>query len=430
MVPLLTRAQIARLKHEGFLLLPNALEPASCARVCDAMWRELTAAVPRIDRADPSSWTHFTDEETPSERRSNLDYNNSYDGGDPRLNLGKGRFYLHNGCDPLQIETFVHPLKDIVEQLLGKGEVVWPRGLDEQGMATGPVFADGLSEATRAIHTANEPRWPPPDRTEEMSFSPSAGCVSTLSGQGTRGLYCTLPEHPRPPSGSSPRPESTRGASTLEHHGAQTKEAIGLHSDVGLGFPGRVVLRAVAFVDDCPPGSGGFTLWPHTHIPVWEQLWGHVHAANRRSVAEREREWDEGVREGAAYRQRAERWVGIGNTLVKDTLVKDREDREDRLDYWWGGAEGEGGRIRDSDAVELHGPAGTVLLIHAGISHSTTENMVSDVVRTMTVIDFHKTEAALPDEVLRARFASDGGPVPGVWEDWADCVRNEGAAKL
>jgi hypothetical protein len=82
----------------------------------------------------------------------------------------------------------------------------------------------------------------------------------------------------------------------------------------------------------------------------------------------------------------------------------------------------------------LHaGPAGTVALWHAGISHSTTTNFLSDVMRVMTVVDFHKTEAALPDKLLRARFASDTGPVVDIWTDWAECVREEeggGCAKL
>eukprot|EP01048_Picozoa_sp_COSAG05_P008844 COSAG05_NODE_694_length_7891_cov_5.305570_2_plen_57_part_00 len=47
----------------------------------------------------------------------------------------------------------------------------------------------------------------------------------------------------------------------------------------------------------------------------------------------------------------------------------------------------------------------------------------------MTVIDFHKTEAALPDEVLRERFARDGtSGVVDIWQDWAECVREEGSA--
>ena len=217
------------------------------------MWAELRAAVPRLDPADAATWTPFTDEEIPSRRRSDFEFHNSHEGGDPRLDISKGsRFNLHNGCDELQIDTFFRPLSAIAEQLLGEGEVLTPGGIRDDGLTRGPFFADGLSEATRAIHTAGEPRWPPPNQTQEISLDPASGCVSTLTGQGTRGLYCTLPEAP----GAADRGREWDGSA-----GTHTKEGgppTGLHSDVGLSFPGRVNLRAVAFVSDCPPGSGGF----------------------------------------------------------------------------------------------------------------------------------------------------------------------------
>ena len=51
-------------------------------------------------------------------------------------------------------------------------------------------------------------------------------------------------------------------------------------------------------------------------------------------------------------------------------------------------------------------------------------------IRVMTVMDFHKTSTAVPDEVLRARFDADGGPAPDIWGDWAECVRGGSAARL
>ena len=404
-VPPLTPAQIAQFKRDGFLLIPNALPKDLCARAHDAMWRELTEAVPRIKRDDPSTWQPFSAGEVRSKRRDGLEFNNSHEGGDPRLELHGGRFNLHNGCDKDSIDTFFAPLWTVANQLLGDGEVSFPRGV-EHGMATGPVFADALSEATRAVHTASTPRWPPPDCTEEASFDPSAGCVSTLNGQGTRGLYCTLPERLLAPGTAVKNGQHWDGSA-----GIQTKQGgppAGLHSDVGLSFPGRVMLRAVAFVADCPPGAGGFALWPGTHVPVWEHLWHSVHAANRRSWNQRQAQWEQGLRDGLSYRQRVERWVGIGNTLVPELL-----------DYH----DAEGRRTRDTEAVELYGPAGTVALWHAGISHSATANFLTDVVRVMTVVDFHKTVAALPDEVLRARFSQNSGGPPDMWADWGECVR-------
>ena len=36
-----------------------------------------------------------------------------------------------------------------------------------------------------------------------------------------------------------------------------------MHSD------DRVRLRATCYFDDCPPGCGGFTVWPRSHTRVW-----------------------------------------------------------------------------------------------------------------------------------------------------------------
>ena len=116
-VPRLGASQIAQLRTEGFVVLPAALDAASCARVREQMWSELTAAVPRIRPDDPSTWTAFTDAETPTQRRTSAESNNSFEGGDPRLVLSGGRFNLQSGCDALQIETFALPLWDVAEQV-------------------------------------------------------------------------------------------------------------------------------------------------------------------------------------------------------------------------------------------------------------------------------------------------------------------------
>jgi hypothetical protein len=67
------------------------------------------------------------------------------------------------------------------------------------------------------------------------------------------------------------------------------------------------------------------------------------------------------VAEGLGYRQRVEKWVGIGNSL--------RQPYPDTDDV---------SLIRDRTPVELSGPAGTVVLIHAGISHCATPNTTQD----------------------------------------------------
>jgi hypothetical protein len=286
-VPPLTAGQIAQLKADGFLVLPpgQALDPGQMRACRDELWEELAGLVPRMQRDDPSSWTPFTADEVPP-RPADPAYGSSYGGGDPRFKPGGARFNLNCGCDELHLDSFARPLLAVAEQLLGAGRVVRPLGVDAAtGRAAGSYYADGLSECTRAIHTGCEPRWPVPNATEAVSFDPSAGCVSTLTGQGCRGFYCALPELPRqkPPPGT---PAAAAKRQPLVSASMQPKAvAGGLHSDVGLSFPGRVHLRAVCFVDDCPPGCGGFTLWPRTHGAVWGHLWASVHAANRRPPA-------------------------------------------------------------------------------------------------------------------------------------------------
>lgn len=82
------------------------------------------------------------------------------------------------------------------------------------------------------------------------------------------------------------------------------------------------------------------TLWPRTHIPVWHQLWSRVHAANRLPHAQRQREFADAAAAGVPYRQRVERFLGIGNSLVPERV--DYHDTDGRL-------------TRDTNAVEIYG---------------------------------------------------------------------------
>ena len=75
-----------------------------------------------------------------------------------------------------------------------------------------------------------------------------------------------------------------------------------------------------------------------------------MHAANRVPLAERQREWESGLEEGVGYRKRAERWAGIGNTLVPE-----------RLDY----RDADGNRTRDTEAVELYGARATPWVLNS-----------------------------------------------------------------
>ena len=155
-VPRLTAAQIAALKRDGYLVLPGALDLRLCAAVRDSMWEDLSAIIPRLRQHDRRSWTPFTDDEAAR----------LAEGLHPKLELqGSHRFFLRNGVDESLLDLFPRALFDVAEQLLGEGEVVYPRGRVD-GVVSGPCFMDALTEATLQnpypYGRGSAPRWPPP----------------------------------------------------------------------------------------------------------------------------------------------------------------------------------------------------------------------------------------------------------------------------
>ena len=171
-------------------------------------------------------------------------------GGDPYFAGGGHRFYVRNGAEQFMLDLAPRALWQVAEQLLGEGTVVWPAGEDDAGITTGPCFMCDDAVGGLATHLGKEiERWPEKGSftTEEALRLPKTGPV-WLNGQGTRGLYCTLPNSP------SPGPEY-RGA----------------HSD-GACY-GRWRLQIAAYVDDLPPNSGGFTVWPGSHSRIWRDQW-------------------------------------------------------------------------------------------------------------------------------------------------------------
>ena len=172
-----------------------------------------------------------------------------------------------------------------------------------------------------------------------------------LNGQGTRGLYCTLP-------GSPPQAPGFPGA----------------HSD-GACY-GRFRLQVSAYIDDLPPGCGGFTVWPGSHARIWTEQWEAFRDGEKHTDKSRD------VRRAGGY---------------SDPVI---------------------GRIKDdTEPVDCHGPAGTVVLWHTKILHMAGLNMSTDVIRQATIYGFLKTPAAVPDPLVVD--ATDGG----IWRDWAAEVR-------
>ena len=195
-------------------------------------------------------------------------------------------------------------LWQVAEQLLGQGTVVWPAGLDASGGATGPAFMCDDAVGGLVSHVGHAMGYPPEGtfRTEPALRLPASGPV-WLNGQGTRGLYCTLP-------GSPPQAPGYPGA----------------HSD-GACY-GRFRLQVSAYIDDLPPGCGGFTVWPGSHARIWTEQWeafrgGEKHTDKSRAVR---------------------RAGGYSDPVI--TRIKD-----------------------DTEPVDCHGPAGTVVLWHTKILH-------------------------------------------------------------
>ena len=98
-------------------------------------------------------------------------------------------------------------------------------------------------------HVGHTMDWSPEGTftTEPALRLPETGPV-WLNGQGTRGLYCTLPNSPS--------------------HAPEYRSA---HSD-GACY-GRWRMQMSAYISDVPPNSGGFTVWPGSHSRIWPEQW-------------------------------------------------------------------------------------------------------------------------------------------------------------
>ncbi len=347
-VDLLTDRQIAQFKRDGYLVLPAALDADGCARIRERMWQVLGEYLPRLKRDDPTTWTPITDEE-----HARLSAQKPANGGDPYC-AGRGhRFYIRNGTEPLMLDVAPRALWAVAEQLLGVGTLVWPAGHDAEGFTRGPCF---LSDDTVSSFTSHlGPAAADYPREETFTTDPALRLPKTgpvwMTGQGTRGLYCTLPGSP------DPGPDYS-----------------GAHSD-GACY-GRYGLQFAAYVDDLPPASGGFTVWPGSHVPIWEGQWAAFKDGEKHTDKHLENRRAGGYTDPAILRAKAE-----------------------------------------IDPVDTHGPAGTVVLWHTKILHMAGQNRSADIIRQATIYGYMKTPEALPDE----RAADNAGG--DIWRDWSDGVR-------
>ena len=241
----LTESQLAAFKRDGMLVLPGVLDAELCRRARDQMWEIIGDHRPAMKRDDPGTWIPFTEEEKAG-------YERPEEGGDPYFSGRGHRFFIRNGAEELLLDLAPRALWNVAEQLLGEGEVVWPAGLDEAGETIGPCLLTEGNLKSFEPHLEGDPqKWTgkPTGRSEQVRL-PRTGPV-WMTGQGTRGLYCTLPDSPSP----------------LENYGGAHSEAL---------FDTHWRLQIAAYIDDLPPKAGGLTLFPGSHRRIWD-FWEEVH---------------------------------------------------------------------------------------------------------------------------------------------------------
>ena len=246
----LTASQIAEFKRTGYIVLPGVIDADLCRQARDQMWDTVAANRPRMKRDDPTTWVPFTDEEKAGYERPD-------DGGDPYFSGGGHRMIIRNGAEDLLLDIGARAVWDIAEQLLGTGEVVWPGGLDSSGCTTGPCYMTEKNAKGMEVHMGpKREAWTGKGsgHTENLRL-PKTG-PHWMTAQGTRGMYCTLPNSP------SSSPPDWRGS----------------HAGEGL-YDTRQLLQTAVYFDDVPPGAGGLTLFPGSHTQIWNYWEAKNHGA-------------------------------------------------------------------------------------------------------------------------------------------------------
>ena len=200
----LTTTELLHFKTEGYILRRGALSPALLAAAQDAWWATLEHpnAPPRLQRDDPSTWRG----ELPRP-----------DADDPKMSWGGlGWRCRLVGNHPALLELLPRAAFGLAEQLCGKGTLIYPSG-DTDGAE--PYAHPGANYASGTL----------------------VGPL-TRPGHAARGVYCTLPPQGKLAPGVMVRPRTDRG-----------------HVD---GWEGqRWRLSASTYLQDVPPGGGGFCIW-------------------------------------------------------------------------------------------------------------------------------------------------------------------------
>ena len=241
-VALLSPEQIAFFKEQGYLVLPGAVDAGLCEAAQDDMWRILGEELPQMRRDDPSTWVPLR-----SDRWRREQNNGAHPGGDPLLECVGSRFYIRNGAEEPLLNANARALWGLAEQLLGRGEVLYPEGVNADGELVGPSYVDDGVQGGLQTHDDADPDGVAPFATRELTL-PRTG-PGWLIGQGSQGMYCTLPN------------SDGLGRDKPLTKPGQVAPWAGAHIDGLFAMP-RATLQATVFVDACPPGCGGAALHP------------------------------------------------------------------------------------------------------------------------------------------------------------------------
>ena len=257
-VPRLTTEQIAQFKRDGFLVLPAVLDLELCRQTREQMWELIAEHRPSMKRDDPATWLPFSDEERAG-------YERPEGGGDPYFGGGGHRLYIRNGAEELLLDLAPRAMFDVAEQLLGEGEVIWPNGLDETNTTIGPALLTEDHITSMEVHLGPESdKWlgKATRKTEQVRL-PKTGPV-WATAQGSRGLYCTLPNSPGGRVNKYPYAKVQPSARYPSAHAAE-----------GM-YESRRRLQIAAYFDYLPLGAGGLHLWPGSHQRIWDR-WSAMH---------------------------------------------------------------------------------------------------------------------------------------------------------
>jgi hypothetical protein len=281
--------------RHGYVIKPSVLSPQQLENARELLWRQCDLPESRFSRHEPKSWTPFTDAEAmPQRGGAETDDALGAGEGGPMNRRGYGFWISTVNRDPVLLDLLPRcvAVRSMAEQLLGPGRLVQARGLAQ-------AQAEGLD-------------------------------TSYETGQGTRGIYCTLA-----------RADDVLNPRLPCEHGARGGGPRGGHWDHKFHPGSSQPLLVSTYLDDVPPGGGALVVYPGSHHRNWRAALDEARGV---------RGWKTGsLANGDADDE-------VANEIMADT---------------WG--------------VECHAPAGSLVFWHANLLHGAGINRVPGTLRQSVI---------------------------------------------